>query len=201
VYAQLIRATVDDGSAVEDQFRRWEHELAPAASGWRDATGGITDDGRLVAVARFDSEDAARRNASRPEQDAWWSRTAELLRDPTFEETTDVRDLWGGPTTDAQFVQMMLAVVADRDVLEEIEDGLDEASREWRPDALGGYRVWLPDGRMLAVDYFTSESEARAGEQSTPPPGVAEAFPRWTAQLSEVEWFDLRRPWITAAGS
>ncbi len=100
---------------------------------------------------------------------------------------------------DAGFVQMMLARVADRTTLARIEEDLDDAFRRWRPDALGGYRVWLPDGRMLAVDYFSSEAEARAGEQSEPPPDVAESFPKWMAQMAEQEWFDLPSPWIAVS--
>jgi hypothetical protein len=83
--------------------------------------------------------------------------------------------------------------------VEQIESDIADAWHMWRPDMLGAYRVWLPDGRMLAVDYFTSEAEARAGEQSEPPPEVAEAFPRWLAQQADQEWFDLPEPWVARA--
>lgn len=197
MFAQVVRGKAVDAAAVADQFRRWESELAAGAAGWRDVTGGVTAAGDVIAVARFASEEHARANASREEQHAWWTETTPLLAgEATFYESADVRELWAGPTNEAGFVQMMLARVADRATLERIEADLDDAFRRWRPDALGGYRVWLPDGRVLAVDYFSSEEEARAGERSEPPPDVAEAFPRWMAQLSDQEWFDLPDAWI-----
>lgn len=39
-----------------------------------------TEDGRFIAVVRFESEEDARRNRDRPEQDRWWSETAKPLR-------------------------------------------------------------------------------------------------------------------------
>ncbi len=197
MFVQVIRGRVADAQAVADQFRCWETEVAPGAPGWRDATGGVTREGELLAVARFASEEDARANSSREEQDAWWKETERhFAHEPTFYESTDLTELWEGAVRDAGFVQMMLARVADRSTLQRIEEDLDEAFQRWRPDALGGYRIWLPDGRMLAVDYFSSEAEARAGEQSEPPPEVAEGFPKWMAQMSDQEWFDFPSPWI-----
>jgi hypothetical protein len=200
MFVQVIRGRVVDPRAMAGQFRRWQVEVAPGAAGWRDATGGVTAEGELLAVARFESEEEARANSVRPVQDAWWTETRALFQEePTFHETTDVTGLWDGPTPRARFVQMMLARVADRATVEGIEADVAEAFRRWRPDALGAYRVWLPDGRMLAVDYFSSEADARAGEQSEPPEEVAEAFPRWMALLSDQEWFDFPDPWIALA--
>jgi hypothetical protein len=200
MFAQVIRARVLDAQAVEKQFRRWETEVAAGMSGWHDMTGGVTGEGELIAVARFESEEHARASSGRKEQEAWWKDTRALLSDePTFDESEDVTELWKGPVRDAGFVQMMLARVADRTTVERLEEDSNDAFRRWRPDALGGYRVWLPDGRMLAVDYFSSEVEARAGEQSEPPPDVAEAFPKWMAQMSDQEWMDLPAPWIAVS--
>ena len=188
MFAQVIRGRLAEPQAVAAQFRRWETELASGARGWRDVTGGVTAQGELIAVARFGSEDDARGSSLR--------ELRLFAGEPALYESTDVMELWEGPVRQAGFVQMMLARVADRRTVERIEADLDEPFRRWRPDALGGYRVWLPDGRMLAVDYFSSEVEARAGEQSGPPPDVAEAFPKWIAQMSDQEWFDLPAPWI-----
>ncbi|HEX2193337.1 MAG TPA: hypothetical protein VHH09_09095 [Acidimicrobiales bacterium] len=200
MFAQVLRGRVSDAPAVARQFRRWAAEVAPGGPGWRDVTGGVTAEGTLIAVTRFASEDDARANGDRDAQDRWWKETRPLLaEEPAVYESTDLTELWAGAVPDAGFVQMMLARVADRGTLTRIEEDLDEAFRRWRPDALGGYRVWLPDGRMLAVDYFSSEAEARAGERSEPPPDVAELFPEWMAQLSDQEWFDLPSPWIAVS--
>ena len=200
MFAQVIRAKVLDAQAVANQFRRWESEVAAGMSGWHDMTGGVTGEGDLIAVTRFESAEQARRHFGRQEYDAWWRETSALLSDePTIYESEDVTELWKGPLGDAGFVQMMLATVADRTTVERIEEDFDDAFRRWRPDALGGYRVWLPHGRMLAVDYFSSEAKARAGEQSEPPQDVAEAFPKWMGQMSDQEWMDLPSPWIAVA--
>ena len=200
MFAQVIRAKVLNAQAVENQFRRWESGVAAGMSGWHDMTGGVTGDGDLIAVTRFESAEQARASSGRQEQDAWWKETRALLGDePTSYESEDVTELWDGPSRDAGFVQMMMARVADRTTVERIEQDVAHAFRRWRPDALGGYRVWLPDGRMLAVDYFSSEAEARAGEQSEPPQDVAEAFPKWMAQMSDQEWMDLPAPWIAVS--
>ena len=45
------------------------------AEGWLGGTYGVTDDNRFIGVVRFESKEAAARNAARPEQDAWWSIT------------------------------------------------------------------------------------------------------------------------------
>ncbi len=202
MFAQVIRGRVVDGEAMADRFRRWETEVAPGAPGWQDVTGGVTSEGELMAVARFASEEDARASSNREQQDAWWKETRALFAgEPTFYESTDLTELWEGAVGHAGFVQMMLARVADRSTLRRIEEDLDDAFRRWRPDALGGYRVWLPDGRMLAVDYFSSEAEARAGEKSEPPPDVAEAFPKWMAQMSDQEWFDFPAPWIAVSSA
>jgi hypothetical protein len=39
----------------------------------------VTDDGRFVLLARFESEEAARRNNARHEQGQWWTETEKYL--------------------------------------------------------------------------------------------------------------------------
>ena len=53
-----------------------EEELSPGAEGWLGGTYGMTDDGQFVGVVRFESREAAARNSLRPEQTAWWRRSA-----------------------------------------------------------------------------------------------------------------------------
>jgi hypothetical protein len=59
----------------------------------------MTDDGRFIALARFESEEAARRNSDRPEQDKWWTETAKLFTgEATFKDSSDVVvDVIGNP--------------------------------------------------------------------------------------------------------
>jgi hypothetical protein len=51
----------------------------------------VTEDGRFVALARFESAEAARRNIDRPEQGQWWTETAKLFpSEVTFRDSSHV---------------------------------------------------------------------------------------------------------------
>ncbi len=68
MFVQVITARTSDAAQVRAALDRWNEELAPGAEGWLGSTSGVTEDGRLVALARFESEEAAQRNSDRPEQ-------------------------------------------------------------------------------------------------------------------------------------
>ena len=88
MFIQVIQGRVSDKDALRAQVDKWRANVAPGATGWLGSTAGVTADGRSVAVVRFESEDSARQNEKRPEQDAWWSETAALFDgDPTFAES------------------------------------------------------------------------------------------------------------------
>lgn len=199
-YAHVVRGRAGSRADPTERWQRWISEVAPLRTGWRDTTGGTTAEGEVIAVTRFSSEEDAHRTFSLPEHRSWWEATvAQFNGEAEVMASDDIAppDVLVDPS--AGFVQMMLATVADRPGVERIEEEIDEAFKRWRPDLLGGYRVWLPGHRMLAVDYFTSESEARAGEQREPPPEVAEAMPRWLGHMADVEWFDLAQYWAARA--
>ena len=60
------------------------------AAGWLGTTAGITDDGRLVVLARFESEEVARANSDRPEQGRWWdSLAAHFKGEASFFDSDD----------------------------------------------------------------------------------------------------------------
>ena len=112
------------------------------------------------------------------------------------------RDVTSTPGTDptgAGFVQVMRATVADRARLEAGEEAIGPAFRALRPDFLAGYRVWLAaDGsRLVAVDFFTSEADARAGEAQEMPDDLRRLFGEWMSLLADVEWYDLTQPWLS----
>lgn len=125
---------------------------------------GVTTQGELVLVARFESEDVAQRNSDRAEQTAWWSEMKEALAGPAaFAETSEVDVAMGGGSDDARFVQVFWGRgdrVAARAAMLRAEPIL----RRERPDILGGFTLWLEDDRFIDVAYFTSEREAREGE-------------------------------------
>jgi hypothetical protein len=70
-------------------------------AGWLGSTAGLTGDGQFVALARFESEEAARRNSVRPEQDQWWMETSKLFAgEVIFRDSSDVIvDVNGDPGT------------------------------------------------------------------------------------------------------
>ena len=68
MFAQVIQGRTSDAKAFASALDRWMQDLAPGAVGWLGSTGGVTDDGRVIAVVRFESADAAARNSDRPEQ-------------------------------------------------------------------------------------------------------------------------------------
>ena len=72
---------------------------APGATGWPRPTTGVTEDGQFIAVARFESDEAARRNSDRPEQDAWWAQTSKLFTgEAAFQDSSNVIvDMTGDP--------------------------------------------------------------------------------------------------------
>ena len=107
VFVQVIQGQVTDAGKVRAAMDRWAQELAPGADGWLGSTAGVTDDGRFIALARFESEEAARRNSDRPEQDAWWSQASKHLAEVAFHDSTRVHTYREGGSDQAGFVQVI----------------------------------------------------------------------------------------------
>ncbi len=200
MFVQIIQGKVDDASAMRAALDRWVSELADGATGWLGSTAGATDDGTFLIVARFDSEQAARQNSNRTEQDQWWSETSQLFRgEPTFAESTEVDlDLMGDPDQ-AGFVQVIRSRATDPNRVRELMRADVEDFRDFRPDLLGTLTAVHDGGMMTTIAYFTSEEEARAGEQKEPPAEWMDSMQEMQ-QLSvgEPEYFDLRSPWLAS---
>jgi hypothetical protein len=90
VFIQVIQGQATNPDALRAELDRWKVELQPGADGWLGSTSGVTDDGRFIAVVRFASEELARRNSDRPEQDAWWSQASKDLVEVAFHHSTRV---------------------------------------------------------------------------------------------------------------
>src|SRR5215210_1266394 len=142
MFAQVIQGKVSDAEAMRAATDRWFKDLAPGADGWLGSTGGTTDDGRFIMVARFESDEAARRNSDRPEQGQWWAETETLFDGgATFQDSTDVSvDVQGDPDQ-AGFVQIMQGRGTDADRAREL---MAEDSDKWaafRPEMIGSVVV------------------------------------------------------------
>ena len=198
MFVQVIQGQVDDAAKVRAAMDRWAQELAPGASGWLGSTAGVTEDGRFIALARFESEEAARRNSDRPEQDRWWSETSQLFTgQASFRDSNDVTVDLAGEPDDAGFVQVMQGQGSDPDRAREL---MAEDSDQWaafRPDVIGSVAVGHEGGAYTMAMYFTSEAEAREGERKEPPPELEAQMEEMAAlNVGEPEFFDLKDPWL-----
>jgi hypothetical protein len=199
MFVQIIEGAVSDPDHLRRQWQQWRDELRPGAIGFLGSTAGIAPDGSAFLIARFESEDAARANAARPEQDAWFAETEKCFEgDPTFVESTDVEVMLGGGSDDAGFVQVMKGTASDRGEVAELDRLFADHAAEWRPDVLGGIRAWATPTRYVEVFYFTSEAEARTNEQKPPPPELAERTAQGGETFEGVTYLDLADPMLTS---
>ena len=197
MFVQVIQGQVSDAGAVRAALDRWARDLGPEAVGWLGSTAGVTDDGRFIAVARFGSEEAARRNSERPEQDRWWRDTADLFEgDVTFRDSSDVMvDVVGDPDQ-AGFVQVIQGRGTDPDRARELMASSEESSA-YRPDILASLGVQHERGAYTMAVYFISEQEAREGERKEPPPQLRAQMEEMNAlNVGTPEFLDLRKPWM-----
>jgi hypothetical protein len=196
MFVQVIQGRIDDPGQLRAAMDRWREELEPGADGWLGFTGGVTDDGTVVMVARFESAEAARRNSDRPEQGAWWASLAEHLDDVSFTDYEDVRLLKDGGSDDAGFVQIIRGRVDDPSRLKAMMTTDTTQLHEMRPEILGGTLAIEADGSFVETIAFTSEDEARRGEQVEPPADVRSEL---DYAMQGATYYDLHRPWFESA--
>lgn len=193
MFVQVIEGTTSDPTAIIEHGERWQQDLRPGAVGYLGVTAGVTREGRSVAIVRFADEASARANAARPEQTAWFQEMAKLYDgEPTFAESSDVTEWMGGGSNDAGFVQVMKSTGVDRAEMEKM-DAAFEPFADQRPDLLGGLRIWTGPDSCVDVAYFTSEAEARTGEQAEMPPELQELMGQM-GSMGTTEYLDLPDP-------
>jgi hypothetical protein len=198
MFVQIIEGPVSDAEQLRRQMERWRDDIRPGASGFLGSTAGLTPDGTGVVIARFESEDAARSNAARPEQDAWWAETEKCFeREPTFAESSDVAEMLGGGSDQAGFVQVMKGRADDRGEVERMDRLFAEHAPTWRPDVIGGLRVWVGATDYVEIVYFTSEAEARRNEQTEPPAELA-ADMQNGVPTGTISYLDLPEPLLVS---
>jgi hypothetical protein len=195
MFVQVIKGKTPDRAAVRRRHEVWRDEVKPGAVGFLGGTIGVADDGTVIALARFADEDSAKRNADRPEQDAWWEGTAALLDEaPTFRGSSDVEVIFDAGCEQAGFVQVMEGKAADRAKVEAMQtpELLDQL-RAARPDLLGSIRVWYPDDSFVQAAYFTGEDAARRGETAAEFAGPRDDY---AALFADMTYTDLREPML-----
>jgi len=203
MFAQVIQGRTSDAEGLSAALDRWVQDLAPGSIGWLGSTGGVTDDGRFVAVVRFESADAAARNSQRPEQSAWWEETQRLFDgEVTFRVSEDVTvDLQGDPER-AGFVQIMQGRVTDPARAKALMGEMNtDAMSAMRPDVLGSVSIGHDGGDWTQVIYFTSEAEAREGEKKEAPPEMKAAMDEMMKlSAGPPDFLDLRQPALHSPG-
>jgi hypothetical protein len=197
VFIQVIQGNVGDADGLRAAVERWRDEIAPQVSGWLGSTGGATADGRAIAVVRFESAEAARRNSERPEQQQWWAEASRyFVGDVTFHDCEQVLTFLDGGSDDAGFVQIIQGRTTDVDRMRQLMEQSSDSLRKLRPDVIGGTVALHGDGGFTQTVYFTSEAAARDGERREPPAELKAIDEQVSALLSEATFYDLARPWL-----
>lgn len=195
MFVQVISARARDRAMAEAYWKTWERDLQPGAVGWLGCTAGISDDDRFIAVARFESSEAARQNSERAEQREWWAEMSACLEDVAFLDCPDVDVMLRGPSPDARFVQIIEGSTRDKHRMRVLNHTMEEVLERDRPDLIGSLIAWHGRARFVEVVYFTSEEAARAAESREFPGGLMAFFEELTTLMGGVRFVDLREPW------
>jgi hypothetical protein len=200
MFVQIIQAKVADEAGVRTALDRWTRELMGGAEGYLGTTAGFLDDGSLIALARFDSAEAARRNSDRPEQGEWAAElTKSLEGEPTYFDAPEA-ELWlEGGSDDAGFVQVMIGQSPDVDRLLASSHEVDATlMRAERPEIIGGVQGKFGDNGYVFAVYFRSEDAARSGESKEPPEDVKLMLEERMRLMGDVRYYDVRQPLLVS---
>lgn len=201
MFVWVLEAKATDPGEVGRQLGRWTSEFGDTP-GYLGATGGVTDDSRFLLFVRWESEEAANELLGRPAHLAWYDEFQRSFDGAVeFAETEDVTTHLGGGSDTAGFVQAMKISGVDRQRIDAADRQFENTASQFRPDLIGGIRVWTaPDG-FVEANYFTSEHDARAGERTDPPPELAESLDDFMAMMKDAEYFDFTEPFLHSAAS
>jgi hypothetical protein len=195
MFIQVIRGHTSDPAGFKRRIDEWKSTLMPGSVGFIGSTGGVADDGTAVLSARFESEEAAKKNSDRPEQDAWWQETSKYFdEDPAFFDYTKVQTQRAGGSDDAGFVQIIQGRVKDVARAEQLDKEFEDVGG--RPDLIGVTTGYGDSGDFTSIAYFTTEEEARAGESQEQPPEMQAGMEEWMSLMENPTYIDLRDPWL-----
>ena len=193
MFMQIIQGKVRDQDLMRRQVAKWQSDVKPGATGYLGSTSGITADGQYIVMVRFDSGAAAGANSKRPEQGAWWAKTAPAFDgEPTFIDCSEVDTMMGGGSNNAGFVQVMHGRAKDPAALRAMGIEMEDQLKKMRPDILGGIIGWHGDRHFTQATYFISEETARKGETEM---GGDAGADEWGQMMDgEITFLDLREP-------
>jgi hypothetical protein len=195
MFIQVIQGKVRDEAEVRRLMDNWRTQLMPGAAGFLGSTAGISDDGTFIALARFESEDAARANSDRPEQGAWWSEMEQCFDgEVSFMDCTEVQPWMAGGSDDAHFVQIMEGRSSDVRRMHELLSQHPDELHQVRPEILGGLLMEAGQGRYVDAFYFTDEAAAREGEKKDVPDEFRAEMEEGMRLMGDVTYLDLHDP-------
>lgn len=197
MFIQVMEGKVRDADGLQAQLEAWMNDLQGGAGGWLGTTAGIGADGTFIGVVRFESQEAAQANSTRPEQGEWWKATEATFDGAvSFTDCPDVDTIGAGGSDDAGFVQIIFGH-ADRSALLPVADEFTAMLRRLRPDVIGATTAWPGDGTFIETVYFSSESDARAAESADPMSDEDRSASERLLSLMKMERFvDLSDPWL-----
>jgi hypothetical protein len=201
MFVQVIQGKAKDPAGLRKQWERWDQEIKPDVQGYLGGTAGVTADNEFIALARFESEDAARANSDSAKQGGWWEETSQYLDDVMFHDCTMVDLMKEGGSDTAGFVQVIQGKVTDVEKARSLDREGQDQMNAMRPDVIGGIVAWHPqNGRFTNAIYFTSEAEARAKEkESSSDPEFQKFMSEWQAiSDGEPKFLDITEPWYSS---
>ena len=179
MFVQVIEGRVADADRLRQKLDEWNEKLRPGATGFLGSTAGVTDDGRAICFARFESADAAQANSDRPEQGQWWAETESCFDgDVSFSNSDDVDTFLAGGSNDAGFVQVMKSHDVDREQVEALDKEFRDVAATVRPDVIGGTRGVDRAGHVHRGDLLHERGGGPRGREQGDAPGVRRAGSR-----------------------
>jgi hypothetical protein len=183
MFTEVIQGHTNDPAAARRNLERWAR-----TTGATNITAGVTADGRFIAVTTFGSEASARAT------NADWHDLLDGHVTVTNGTRTDI--FTTGDLARARFVQIVQGQVTDLNAARWHKDALQEELAAHLPCLLGTLTVEHDEERFTRVLYFTTETEARAGERDMPAAVRRRDEPALRLLVGPLEFLDLRDPWL-----
>ena len=194
MFVQVFQAKLSDADLWASRVATWRKEIRPKTTGFLGFTSGVTADGEMITVVRFESVDAAKVDNDLPEQGAWFEESTKAFAgEATFHDCEEVDEILGGGSDHAGYVQVMQGRAKDQDQMRSRGPEMDPELAKIRPDVIGGTLVWHGDGGgFTQVMYFTSADEAHKNEQVM---AQSPLFQEFMGQIDgELTFYDLTEP-------
>jgi uncharacterized membrane protein YccC len=195
MFIQVIQGRATNPPGIRRDLGRWQRQLAADADGWLGSTTGITDDGWSITVTRFASEEQARRNSDRPEQQEWWRDASQHLAGVALHDAPKVHIYRDGGSDQAGFVQVIQGHTDDMERM--VSLGRDQELQAGEsPHVLGMTLAEHADrpGDFTQTVYFTSEQDARRLEQEPSAETGEPARTQLRDLMTNLRYFNLREP-------